>query len=113
MKKLLLLSLFLFSCSRDHSSELVKNFHARISKTNYNIQSISQDKFHTPQICNLALFEIIDGEYKDKFFEINSCEIYGGGARILTKEFVYNHEIFDTVHFDYISKTRLFNISKK
>ena len=111
MKKLLLLSLFLFSCSKDHSSDLVKNFHARISKTNYNIQNISQDKFHTPQLCNLALFEIVDGEYKYKFFEMNSCEYYG--ARILTKEFVYGHEISDTVHFDYVAKIRLFNISKK
>jgi len=74
-----------------------------------NSQSIlSQNKFHKPQLCNIVLFETLTTDPK-LYFEYNNCDIDFRSILINTK-WLYNHCPGDTVHFNYIKKSRFFTI---
>lgn len=87
------------------------NFHAIISETNFDEQSFSSGKSHTPQLCNSVLFKAISGEYKDQYFKLNSCS--SPGHSIITDHWVYNHNRNDTVFFKYVNKDRFFKIKER
>ena len=71
--------------------------------------SLSNDKFHTPQLCNTILFVTLS-EPK-LYIEINTCNLplY---VHIDTK-WLYNHRPGDTIHFDYLHKDRFFTIDPR
>jgi hypothetical protein len=89
----------------------VKNFYAIISETNFDEQSFSSGKSKVPQLCNSVLFKVIDGEYKNQYFKLNSCS--APGCFILTDSWVYNHKRNDTVFFKYVNKERFFQIKER
>lgn len=94
-----------------NESQITRNFHAIISETNFDEQSFSSGKSHTPQLCNSVLFKAIDGEYKNQYFKLNSCEF--PGYFILTDSWVYNHKRNDTVFFETLFKRRFFQIKER
>lgn len=72
--------------------------------------SLTNDKFHKPQLCNIILFETLDTP--TKFMEINTCSNNAYYIHIDTP-WIYNHQPGDTVHFDYLLKSRFFEIRKR
>lgn len=94
-----------------NEAQITRNFHAIISETNFDEQSFSSGKSHTPQLCNSVLFKSIDGEYKDQYFKLNSCQ--SPGYFILTDSWVYNHRKNDTVYFETLFKHRFFKIKER
>ena len=100
------LFIILQGCSNKPSTDLhYINIKLRIVAINYET-SLSQDKFHRLQGCNIILFETLD-EPK-LYMQINTCEFH---QQIhIDTEWLYNHKIGDTVHFDYLLKTRFFII---
>lgn len=97
--------------SVNNEAQITRNFHASISETNFDEQSFSSGKSHTPQLCNSVLFKSIDGEYKDQYFKLNSCQ--SPGYFILTDSWVYNHRKNDTVYFKTLFKRRFFEIKER
>lgn len=71
--------------------------------------SLTNDKFHKPQLCNTVLFETISEPHL--YCEINTCN-KTPGIHIDT-EWLYNHQKGDIVHFDYLCKDRFFEIKKR
>ena len=80
-------------------------------------QSISDDKFRTPQYINVILFETI--KEPKLYREIQYISDYNQYQYIdytdihINTEWLYNHQPGDTVHFDYLLKDRFFKINKK
>lgn len=87
----------------------VYNIDMKIVAWNYQ-NSLSQDKFKNPQMCNVILFEgVVDGD--TLYREINTCDLYPNIH--IDTEWIYNHNINDVVHFDYLKKDKFFKINDK
>jgi hypothetical protein len=82
----------------------VYNQRAKIVQINQD-SGLSNDKFKTPMLCNLVLFNIVDTK---QYFLINSCE-YNYKIN-LDYKWVLTHDVGDLVYFDYLKKDRLFVI---
>lgn len=72
--------------------------------------SLTDDKFHKPQLCNTVLFETITSPHL--YCEINTCELKYTDIHITT-EWLYNHQKGDTINFDYLLKSRFFKIKNR
>ncbi|MCK9447159.1 hypothetical protein M0Q50_09935 [bacterium] len=71
--------------------------------------SLSNDKFHKPQMCNIILLKTINKiDGKILYKQINTCEPLWD-IHIDTK-WIYNHRVGDKVHFDYLRKDLMFEI---
>ena len=107
----LISSIFLVSKSKNAKAKenQFHNIELRIVSINYDC-SLTNDKFHKPQLCNAILFETITGPHL--YCEINTCTERSPGIRITTK-WLYNHRPGDIVHFDYLSKNRFFEIKPR
>lgn len=76
--------------------------------------SLSDDKFHKPQLCNTVLFETIKEPHL--YCEINTCDLPLSNGRPtihINTAWLYNHQKGDIVHFDYLHKDRFFEIKKR
>jgi len=86
-----------------------RNLNMKIVQWDYSC-STSNDKFHKPQLCNAILFETVINGYT-LYREFNTCtkpfRVY------ITTEWLYNHKIGDTCHFDYLLKDKFFKIKKR
>lgn len=71
--------------------------------------SLTDDKFHKPQLCTAILFETI----KDHrlYMELNTCD--NNWNIHIDRKWLYNHQVGDTVHFDFLLKTRFFEIKQR
>ena len=107
----------LWSCGCGSGSRLseethVFNVNMKIVAINHE-SSLSDNKFHTPQLCNTILFVTLT---EPKLYrEINTCNersIQTGDFHI-ESEWFYNHRIGDTVHFDHLLKSRFFTIAER
>lgn len=112
MKKLFMLIVIVFACSCGTKNErnpdkFYNNIDLKIVLINSE-SSLSNDKFHNPQLCNTVLFETLN-EPK-LYMEINTCKL-AYTIKIDTK-WLYNHKPGDIVHFDYLRKDRFFTIDK-
>lgn len=97
------------SCSIGKEDEdYYQNISLRIVKMNSDC-SLSDDKFHNPQLCNTVLFETISG--KHLYMEVNTCN--KNGHIHIDTPWLYNHRVGDTAHFDYIAKIRFFEIKPR
>lgn len=65
----------------------------------------TQDKFHVPVLVKMWLIQSVKNPMK--FAEITSRDPYIG----ITNEKWYSTNIGDTIHYDFISKSRFFNIN--
>ncbi len=83
----------------------------RIVKINSDC-SFTNDKFHNPQLCNIILFESVKYINGKKIYrEINTCTDITSTMHIDTK-WLYNHKVGDTVHFDFLLKSKIFTIDR-
>lgn len=96
-------------CNRNKLNEhkFVYNINMRIVKINSDC-SLTDDKFHNPQLCNTILFETIKGE--KLYREINTCNLNLSSDIHIDTKWLYNHRVGDTVHFDYLKKSEFFKI---
>lgn len=113
MKKLtiILILFFIFACHK-HKDNCFHNFDMKIVKMNSDC-SLSNDKFHNPQTCNTVLLETVN-EPK-LYVELNDCRERRNGVyklKMTNTSWWYNHQVGDTVHFDYLNKDRFFEIKK-
>ena len=112
MRKLLLLVIVLIACSCGSKNERnVDKFYYDIDLKIILINSesiLTEDKYHTPQLCNLVLFETLT-EPK-LYMELNTYNL-SHHIKMDTKWF-YNHKPGDVVHFDHLLKNRFFEIDK-
>lgn len=75
---------------------------------------LTDDKFHKPQLCNAILFETVKVYDGNKLYrEINTCNIDVFSDIHIDTKWLYNHQIGDTVHFDYLLKSEFFTINKR
>lgn len=103
---LLILVIFGFCGCKDHADELYFNRKGVIVEMNGKDETFTQDKFHEPVTCGLVLIQdVID---TTMFMELSGCN-----SHMISTEWYYNHEIGDSVHFDYIRKNRYFHIYPK
>ncbi len=74
--------------------------------------SLTNDKFHNPQLCNIILLETINNIGGKKLYrEINTCIDCCCGSDIhIDTKWLYNHKVGDTVHFDYLLRSKFFTI---
>ena len=114
MKKILILFLLLIgliNCKHKISEDKYAiNVDMRIAAINYDC-SLTNDKFRTPQLCNTILFETIKGP--KLYREINTCKMYNLRDIHINNVWIYNHIVGDTVHFDYLLKSRFFEIKER
>ena len=120
MKKLFMLlimiSLFV-SCGHDIKTDnrFYTNIDLRIVLINSE-SSLSDDKFHKPQLCNTVLFETLT---EPKLYrEFNTCNLpynsFNGKQAIhFNTKWLYNHKAGDIVHFDYLRKDCFFTIDEE
>lgn len=85
-----------------------------MEKTLYNAQAvivsingsetyITQDKFHTPMACAAILFKTLEGN----LFQVDCASARTPDMKyVVSPQWVYSHNVGDTVFFEYISKTR-------
>lgn len=90
------------------STETYENINLRVVSINSDC-SLTDDKFHQPQLCNTVLFETLTGQHL--YAEINTCE--NNGRIHIDTPWLYNHRKGDTVHFEYIFKRRFFEIKNR
>lgn len=114
MKKLILIIslLVILGACRKHQNELYYNIDMKIVKIN-NDCSLTDDKFHVPQTCNTVLLETI--KEPKLYVELNDCRekrFVSSRFEIIKTKWWYNHQVGDTVHFDYIRKIRFFEINR-
>lgn len=115
MNKLImvLLAIFLLGCDPAVSTKTHEmNMDMRIVRMSSD-SSLSQDKFHNPQLCTAVLLETV--EEPIRYAELNNCnnwrESESSLDRIInTPEWLYNHKAGDIVHLNYIRKEKLFYI---
>lgn len=93
-------------------SDIVHNVSATIVELNGDNQRLSPDKFRTPQTCNKVLFKILNE--KDMYFTFQSCNnlTARGDEFVANDEWMYNHNVGDTVLFTAIKKSRFFRIQR-
>jgi hypothetical protein len=115
MKKFLILSIIsimLWSCcgscptnpNANANSDKYVNEDFVIVGTSENCD-ITRDKFHTPVLVKMWLIQSVKNPMK--FAEITDRTPYIG----ITDEKWYNTNKGDTIHYDFISKKRFFNIN--
>lgn len=113
MKKitLFLIASLLASCEpKSTDSTFYNNIDLTIEKMGSDC-SVSNDKFHRPQLCTAILFKTTKEPFL--YMELNTCNNIPLHAGIITRpEWLYNHKVGDTVHFDYIYKSRFFKIKQ-
>lgn len=104
---LILITVSLISCQKKEHYR-VSNVSTRIVKMDYDC-SLSDDKFHKPQLCNAILFETLYS-YKGMHFyvELNTCTL--PRYIYIDTKWLYNHKKGDIIHFDYLLKSRFFTI---
>jgi hypothetical protein len=91
------------------------NIDMKITSINGKTCLDDNEKFNQPQECNKILFETI-GEQNKLYREINTCDLpSGGGCGCKSKikidnEWIYNHKVGDVIHFDYLLKSKFFEI---
>lgn len=114
----LIFILFISSCTHKKTEEkYVINIDMKVSAINYDC-SLTNDKFHTPQLCNTILFETLT---EPKLYrEFNTCKLpnsvnsSGSGSDIhINNVWIYNHRVGDIVHFDYLLKSEFFEIKPR
>jgi len=98
-----------FSCER-HKDDFYYNINLRIVSINSGY-GFSDEKTPRSQSCNTILFETLSGP--KLFREINTCKPGVLYQIHIDPQWLYNHEIGDTVHFDYLLKNSFFKIKKK
>ena len=101
------------SCTQPTEKTHVFNINMKIVSINGDC-SLSQDKFHNPQLCNTILFQTltpIDGD--TLYRELNTCTITNMREIHIDTEWLYNHRPGDIVHFDYLLKSKFFKIKKR
>lgn len=108
---LILVTLGFYGCRKDHTNEFYFNRKGVIVAMNGNDETFTQDKFKTPVTCALVL--IRDAADTTMFMQLSSCYTRSSYKRLIDSEWYYNHEIGDSVHFDYIRKDRYFHIYPK
>jgi len=89
------------------------NIELRIVSINSD-SSLSNDKFHKPQLCNTVLFETITEPHL--YCEINTCDLpkkNGIPTIHINTAWLYNHMAGDIVHFDCLRKDRFFEIKSR
>ena len=78
MKKILLflITIICVSCSghKSNPAKFAENIDMKITSMNYN-SSLTDDKFHTPQLCNIILFETLSEPILYREFNTCSYEI--------------------------------------
>ncbi len=126
-KILIILSLITFaSCGtfsdpKDKPDEYYIDVDLRIVSINSEC-SLTPDKFHKPQLCNTILFETLSEPHL--YRELNTCTVGNKSdskskpVKIwlhtnITTEWLYNHRVGDTVHFDYLFKSEFFPIKER
>lgn len=81
-----------------------RNIDLRIAAINQNSGMVDKK----PQLCNSILFETLT---EPKLYrEINTCKL-PPHIKINTA-WIYNHQVGDTVHFEYLLKSEFFKIKK-
>ena len=68
-------------------------------------------KNHIPTNTNTVLFKIVREGYPNTHFKLTQHD-WSLGMDVLTDPWMYNHKVGDTVHFDFISSKRFFNIER-
>ena len=106
------LSLYLSDEQRKYDARThYYNINLRIVKINSDC-SITNDKFHNPQLCNTILFETL--EKPKLYMEINTCKLqYELSYANINTEWLYNHQPGDTVYFDCLTKSLFFTIKQR
>ncbi len=118
---LFIATFILCGCGNRMSEDLEYNFNAEIISINGGDESFKNDKFHTLRTCNIVGFKIISGNYSGKYFVLNSCTIRYDVPNYpehfvnirLDDKWIMRHNVKDTVHFDYLNRSRFFNINKR
>lgn len=118
MKKILVFIslIFIFTSCKHKIAEdkYAINIDMKIVAMNYDGASQTNDKFHTPQACNIILFETVT---EPKLYrEINTCKLpfSNTGSDIhIDNVWIYNHKVGDIVHFDYLLKSMFFEIKER
>ena len=108
---LFFISFYAYRHRPDRSDEFYRNIDLKIVAINSE-SSLSNDKFHRPQLCNTILFVTLSEPIL--YCEINTCGLrsYTVNINIDTK-WLYNHRADDIVHFDFLRKDRFFTIDRK
>ena len=109
-------SVFLVSCEhndRTNQKIFATNFDMKIVAVNYDGNTSTDDKFHTPQAVSIILLETV--KEPKLYVEINTSKIYHEfGSNIhIDKVWMYNHKVGDTVHFDYLRKEHFFELKER
>lgn len=82
----------------------------KIVSINHDDVSFTKDKFHRAQLCNTILFETIEPiNGKILYREINTCDRDLRDIHI-DNVWIYNHDIGDTIFFDYLLTSEFFEI---
>lgn len=68
-------------------------------------------KNHIPTNTNTVLFKVVRDGYPNAHFKLTQHD-WSLGMDVLTDPWMYNHRVGDTVHFDFISRKRFFNIER-
>jgi hypothetical protein len=110
MKKIIAIIgiMFLVSCGHNYETHYY-DINLRIVSFNSDC-SLTDDKFKTPQLCNTVLFETLDKRPK-QYLLINTCTM--SSEILIDTKWLYNHRVGDTVHFDYLMKTKFFTIDRR
>jgi hypothetical protein len=105
----LFISMFIISCShRTVEDKFVRNIDMKITSINGETV-LSDDKFHKPETCNTILLETIDGP--KQYRELNTCKLH---SKIhIDNVWIYNHRVGDIVHFDFLLKSKFFEIKER
>ena len=112
MKKimLLLIAIICISCNNTHKSnpaKFVENIDMKIILMSYELSST--DKFHNTQTCNMIIFETLTEPKLYRYIIINELPknlITGKNLIHIDNMWIYNHKVGDTVHFDYLLKSK-------
>lgn len=104
----LLLALLVIAGACNHTKnnpDLYYDLTGVIVAMNDDDQELTKDKFHRPVLCANVLIR----QTKDTmlFVELSTCK-----DNLIDKAWYYNHDVGDTVHFDFINKKRFFRIEK-
>lgn len=92
--------------------DITHDVYAVITEMNGDNQRLSPDKFRTPQTCNKILFKVADKE--NTYFTFQSCNnpCRRGDEFVANDEWMYNHNVGDTVLFTALKKSRFFKIKE-
>ena len=99
-----------YSHDKNVEANKEKNVDMILVSMNYDC-SLNNNKFHRPQLCNTLLFKTI--AYPYLYREINTCRDVNHRSKLhIDTKWLYNHQVGDTVHFDYLRKDLFFTIDR-